>query len=125
MPNKPNYSEIPDAIAELVKINPVPTILIDMGTFSVAVVNPPALRFLGYSEAEIVGESVTKFVPLEDIAAAQHSADEPPPEGETQWRCVTKDGKVLFVKLKYRETMYLGRPARFVVLIEGSSTPFA
>jgi len=28
------------------------------------------------------------------------------------------------VKLKYRETMYLGRPARFVVLIEGRSTPF-
>jgi len=120
-----HYSELPDAIAELVRINPVPTILIDMTTFTVAVVNPPALKFLGYSEAEIVGESVTKFVPVEDIAAVQHSAEEPPPEGETQWRCVTKDGKVLFVKLKYRETMYQGRPARFVVLIESRSTPFA
>ena len=119
-----HYSEIPDAIAELVRINPVPTILIDMTTFSVAVVNPAALKFLGYSEVEIVGESVTKFVPLDDIAAVQHSADEPPPEGETQWRCVTKDGKVLFVKLKYRETVYQGRPARFVVLIESRSTAF-
>ena len=120
-----HYSEIKDAIAELVRINPVPTILIDMTTFTVAVVNPPALKFLGYSEAEIVGESVTKFVPVEDIAAVQHSAEEPPPEGESQWRCVTKDGKVLFVKLKYRETVYQGKPARFVVLIESSSTPFA
>ena len=124
MTNKPNYSEIPDAIAELVRINPVPTILIDMATFSVAVVNAAVLQFLGYSEAEIVGQSVTKFVPLDDIAAVEQSADEPPPEGETQWRCVTKDGKVLFVKLKYRETMYQGRPARFVVLIESRSTPF-
>ena len=120
-----HYSELPDAIAELVRINPVPTILIDMTTFTVAVVNPPALKFLGYAEAEIVGESVTKFVPVEDIAAVQHSAEEPPPEGESQWRCLTKDGKVLFVKLKYRETVYQGKPARFVVLIESRSTPFA
>lgn len=119
-----HYSEIQDAIAELVRINPVPTILIDMTTFTVVVVNPPALNFLGYSEAEIVGQPVTRFVPLDDVAAVQHSADEPPPEGETQWRCVTKDGKVLFVKLKYRETVYQGRPARFVVLIESRSTPF-
>ena len=120
-----HYSELQDAIAELVRINPVPTILIDMTTFTVAVVNPPALKFLGYSEAEIVGASVTKFVPVEDIAAVQHSAEEPPPEGESQWRCVTKEGKVLFVKLKYRETVYQGKPARFVVLIESRSTPFA
>jgi PAS domain S-box-containing protein len=125
MTNKSNYSEIPDTIAELVKINPVPTILIEMTTFSVALVNTAALEFLGYSEAEIVGHSVTNFVPLDDIAAVQQSADEPPPEGETQWRCVTKDGKILFVKLRYRETVYQGRPARFVVLIEGRSTPFA
>jgi PAS domain S-box-containing protein len=125
MTNKPNYSEIQDAIAELVKINPVPTILIDMTTFSVALVNTAALQFLGYSEAEIVGHSVTNFVPLDDIAAVQQSADEPAPEGETQWRCLSKDGKILFVKLRYRETVYQGRPARFVVLIEGRSTPFA
>src|SRR4051794_40750430 len=124
MTNKPHYSEIPDAIAELVKINPVPTILIDMTTFSVAVVNTAALKFLGYSDAEIVGQSVTNFVPLDDIAAVQQSADEPPPEGESQWRCVTKDGKILFVKLNYRETVYQGQPARFVVLIESRSTPF-
>ena len=120
-----HYSEIRDAIAELVRINPVPTILIDMTTFTVAVVNTAASAFLGYSESEMVGQSITNFVPLEDIAAVQHSADEPPPEGESQWRCVTKDGKILFVKLKYRETMYQGRPARFVVLIESRSTPFA
>lgn len=119
-----HYSEIRDAIAELVKINPVPTILIDMTTFSVAVVNPAALKLLGYSEAEIVGQSIINFVPQDDIAAVQHSADEPAPESETQWRCVAKDGKILFVKLKYRETVYQGRPARFVVLIESRSTPF-
>jgi hypothetical protein len=61
---------------------------------------------------------------LDDIAAIQKSADEPPPEGETQWRCVTKEGKVLFIELKYRETIYRGRAARFAVLIKSSPTPF-
>ena len=122
---EPRYSELRDAIAELVRINPVPTILIDMTTFTVAVVNTAACGFLGYSQAEMVGQSITTFVPLEDIAAVQHSADEPPPEGESQWRCVTKDGEILFVKLKYRETMYQGRPARFVVLVESRSSAFA
>lgn len=93
MANKPNYSELPDPIAELVKINPVPSILIDMKTLSVAVINEAALKLLGYSEHEMIGEPITKFVPLDDIVAVQKSADEPPPEGETQWRCVTKEAK--------------------------------
>src|SRR5580765_2880087 len=63
---EPRYSELRDAIAELVRINPVPTILIDMTTFTVAMVNTAASTFLGYSEAEMVGQSITNFVPLED-----------------------------------------------------------
>jgi len=124
MPEKPNYSENPDPIAELVKINPVPSILIDMETLSVTVANLAALNLLGYSEKEMLGTSITRFIPLDDIAAVQLASDEPPPEGETQWRCIDKKGALLFIKIKYRETMYQGRAARFVVLIESSSTPF-
>jgi PAS domain S-box-containing protein len=121
---KVTYSESYDPIAELVKINPVPSILIDMKTLSVAVINKAALKLLGYSEDEMIAKPITMFVPLDDIAAIQKSADEPPPEGETQWRCVTKEGKVLFIELKYRETIYRGRAARFAVLIKSSPTPF-
>jgi len=121
---KINYSEPYDPIAELVKINPVPSILIDMKTFSVAVINDAALKLLGYSEDEMIGQPITQFVPLEDIVALQKSADEPPPEGETRWRCVTKERTVLFVEIKYRETIYQGQTARFAVLIKSSLTPF-
>jgi PAS domain S-box-containing protein len=113
-----------DPIAELVKINPVPSILIDMKTLSIAVINEEALKLLGYSQDEMAGEPITKFVPVEDLIAIQKSADEPPPEGETRWRCVTKAGKVLFIEIRYRETIYQGRVARFVVLIKSSPTPF-
>lgn len=121
---KATYNEPYDPIVELVKINPVPSILIDMKTLSVAVINQAALNLLGYSEDEMTGKPITKFVPLDDIAAIQKSADEPPPEGETQWRCITKEGKVLFIEIKYRETIYQGRAARFAVLIKSSATPF-
>jgi PAS domain S-box-containing protein len=121
---KVTYSESHDPIADLVKINPVPSILIDMKTLSVAVINKAALKLLGYSEDEMIAKPITMFVPLDDIAAIQRSADEPPPEGETQWRCVTKEGKVLFIEIKYRETIYRGRAARFAVLIKSSPTPF-
>lgn len=124
MAKKQNYSELYDPIAELVKINPVPSILIDMKTLSVTIINQAALKLLGFSEEEMIGEPITKFVPLDDIVAVQKSAEEPPPEGETRWRCVTKKGEVLFIELKYRETIYQGRTARFAVLIKSSPTPF-
>jgi PAS domain S-box-containing protein len=116
------YSEIPDPIAELVKINPVPSMLVEMEGLTVVVVNEATVKLLGYTEEELLGKSVTALVPSEDIAAVEHAAEEPPPEGETRWRCLTKDGQVLYLKLKYRETIYRGLRARFIVAIESSST---
>ena len=113
-----------DPIAELVKVNPVPSIIVDKQTLSIAVANEAASQLLGYPEKELEGRSVTDLVPHEDIAAVEHATEEPPPEGETYWRCLRKDGTLLYLKLKYRETVYQGRPARFVVTVESSLTPF-
>lgn len=113
-----------DPIAELVRVNPVPSIIMDMQTLSVALVNQATVTLLGYSEEELVGRSITDFVPQEDVAAVEKAADEPPPEGETRWRCFRKDGTIVYVKLRYRETVYQGKPARFVVASESSLTPF-
>jgi hypothetical protein len=44
---KATYSEPYDPIVELVKINPVPSILFDMKALSVAVINQAALKLLG------------------------------------------------------------------------------
>ena len=118
------YSESNDPIAELVKINPVPSLLVEMKNLAVVVVNDATCKMLGYSEEEILSRSVVDLVPAEDASAVQHAAEEPAPEGETLWRCLRKDGKVLFLKLKYRETMYRGEAARFIVVTETSVTPF-
>jgi hypothetical protein len=61
---------------------------------------------------------------LDTPAAVRHAAEEPAPEGETLWRCLKNDGTVLYLKLKYRETVYKGEPARFIVVTESSGKPF-
>ena len=114
-----------DPVAELVRVNPVPSIIVDMQTLSIAVVNEATLNLLSYTEQELKGRSILELVPPEDIAAVERAADVPPPEGETFWRCFKKDGTMIHLKLRYRETIYQARPARFVVAVESSLTPFA
>jgi len=43
-----------DPIAELVKVNPVPSIIVDMQTLAIAVVNEATLQMLGYAVQELV-----------------------------------------------------------------------
>ena len=112
-----------DPIAELVKINPVPSLIMDMKSLTIVVINEVAARLLGYSEKDLLGKSILEFVPADDIAAIRRSLEEPPPEGETQWRAVL-GGKTFYTKLKYRDTKFRGRPARFVVASKVSATPF-
>jgi len=114
-----------DPIVELVKVNPVPSIIVEMQTLSIAVVNEAAIALLGYTEEELLGRPITDLVPVEDVDAVEKAADEPPPEGETRWRCFRKDGAILYVNLRYRETVYEGQRARFVVASEISLKPFS
>jgi PAS domain S-box-containing protein len=116
--------DVYDPIAELVRVNPVASIIVDTETLQVVIANEAAAQLLGYPAAELEERSLLAFVPAEDIAAVQQAAEGPPPEGETRWRCLRKDGSLVYVKLKYRDTIFRGRPARFVVATESSTTPF-
>jgi PAS domain S-box-containing protein len=118
----PDYAY--DATAELVKINPVPSVIMDLQTMNIAVVNEAACRLLGYTERELLTMAITALLPREDIERALQATAEPVPEGETTWRCIGKSGKLIYVKIKYRDTMFRGRAARFIVVIESSSKPF-
>jgi len=113
-----------DPIAELVKANPVASIIVDTETLQVLIANEAAAKLLGYQAVELEKQSLLEFVPAEDAAAVQHAAEEPPPEGETQWRCLRKDGSLVYVKVKYRDTIFRGRPSRFVVVTKSSTAPF-
>src|SRR5205823_12621809 len=118
------YSESNDPISELVKINPVPSLLVEMKNLAVVVVNNATCKLLGYSEEEILAKSIVDLVPAEDAGAVQHAAEEPAPEGETLWRCLGKEGKVVYLKLKYRERIYGGEEAGLFLFTEPSARPF-
>ena len=113
-----------DSSAELVKINPVPSLIVDMKTLNVAVVNAAAAELLGYSEEELTGKSLAELVPEEDVPALLRTTEEPVPQGETQWRVCKKDGSLIYVRVKYRDTWLHGQAARFVVAIASSAKPF-
>src|SRR5579863_2693608 len=102
-----------DATAELVKINPVPSVIMDMQSMAIAVVNEAACKLLGHSEHDLLKMRITELLPPEDIAHALQANAEPAPEGETAWRCLAKGGKLIYLKIKYRDTVYKARPARF------------
>src|SRR5262249_8954465 len=103
-----------EPIAELVKINPVPSLIMDMETLTIVVINEAAVRLLGRPEKELLGKSVLECVPPREGPEVHRAVEEPPPEGETQWRCIV-EGKTLYVRLKYRDTNFRGRRARFIV----------
>lgn len=120
MPSK-SKDDSYEPIAELVRINPVPSMIMDMETLTIVVINDAAARLLGRPEKELLGKSVLDFVPPADAPEVHRAAEEPPPEGETQWRCLL-DGKILHVRLKYRDTTFRGRRARFIVATGVTST---
>lgn len=113
-----------DPIAELVRVNPVPSLIVDLESLTVVVVNQATTNLLQYAEDELLGKSLFELVPPDDVGRVQQATDEPPPEGETFWRCFTKDHRLLYVKLKYRETFYRNKPARFIVALETRDKPF-
>ncbi len=113
MPSQDDKSYEP--IAELVRINPVPSMIMDLETLTIVLVNEATAKLLGRPEKELLGKSVLDFVPAEDVPEVYRAVEEPPPEGETQWRCLVDGGKTLHVRLKYRDTTFRGRRARFIV----------
>ncbi len=122
--SKSRKHDVYDPIAELVRVNPVASIIADAETLRIVIANEAAGRLLGYPAAELEGRTLLEFVPMEDVAAVQHAAEARPPEGEIQWRCLRKDGSLAYIKVKYRDTVFRGRTARFVVVSEISSIPF-
>ncbi len=109
---------------EYFEAHPLPMLIYDIETMTVAAVNDAAIRLYGYARDEFEGLDVAKLRPPEDAAefVAQFAklAASPTTTGRTPGlRChVTKNGTRFFVEPTLHFLRYANRRACFVVAID-------
>jgi PAS domain S-box-containing protein len=101
------------ALDSLLQALPSPAYIFDVATLEVRAANTAFLVLMGYIREELIGMSVEGFRPAEDVPALRHALSQPPPEQETPWCYLTKDGTLLHVNIIYLD----------MELIESSPTP--
>ena len=108
--------------------HPLPMLIYDIETLTIAAINRAAVRQYGYEREELAGMSIAALRPAEESAefiarfvemAATMGAADRPLSGSTQVRThVRKDGSRLFVEPSYHFLTYANRRACFVVAID-------
>jgi|SRR6185369_4065924 PAS domain S-box-containing protein len=106
----------------LLQALPSPAFVFDMTTLEVRAANTAFQELLGYSREELIGMTIDRFRPADELPAMRQALSTSPPEGQTPWRYLRKDGTVLDVKLTYRDMNYIWNTptptkSRFVVVI--------
>ncbi|MGN6317430.1 sensor domain-containing protein [Trinickia sp.] len=104
--------------------HPLPMLIYDVETLTIAALNGAAVRQYGYSADELTGMPISALRPPEDGAAflarfLELASTKGATAGSTQFRThVRKDGSRLFVEPSYHFLTYANRRACFVVAID-------
>ena len=122
-------SSIPDAFADMSRwlaALPSPAYIASLETRNFLCINQRFADLLGYSIDELRRLDLTHIRPREDLPLLEGDILTLPPQGSAERRYLTKTGGLLFVRLRYRETIYnhpdgSSQKLRFVVVI--SCTP--
>jgi two-component system cell cycle sensor histidine kinase/response regulator CckA len=108
----------------LFESNPHPMWVFDPGTRAFLAVNDAAVRVYAYSRDEFLAMGVDALLPAADASAA-----DPGDLRETRadiasdglWKHRRKDGSIIDVEVSTSETVFRGRPARFVLATDVSA----
>ncbi|RDV00721.1 EAL domain-containing protein [Trinickia dinghuensis] len=109
--------------------HPLPMLIYDVETLTIAAINGAAVRQYGYEREELAGMSIAALRPAEEsaefiarfikYAARMGSANPSPSSGSSDMRThVRKDGSRFFVEPSYHFLTYANRRACFVVAID-------
>ncbi|MEX3958473.1 putative bifunctional diguanylate cyclase/phosphodiesterase [Trinickia sp. EG282A] len=104
--------------------HPLPMLVYDVATRTVAAANKAAIRLYGYSREEFAGLPITELRPPEDRAPfledfdALVSRDGPASGTRGVRRHIRKDGTLFSVEPTYHMMRYAGRRSCFVVVID-------
>jgi PAS domain S-box-containing protein len=102
----------------LFESNPNPMWVYDLETLSFLAVNSAAVRHYGYSQEQFLAMTIRDIRPPEDVPALVDdlSLKTEGLSSSTQWRHRKKNGAVIDVEITSHEQMWLGRPAKLVLI---------
>jgi PAS domain S-box-containing protein len=97
---------------------PLPAFAFDMNTLKFIAINKEFERLLGYSAAELRELTIEDIRPRSDLALLRRALAQTPPEGAVEWVYRRKDGSLIKVQIRYRESSAVlggkSTPIRFV-----------
>lgn len=102
----------------LFESNPNPMWVYDTETLLFLAVNAAAIRHYGFTEREFIAMTLKDIRPAEDLPALMDNLSQAGQELDetTQWRHRKKDGALIDVEITSHQLMWLGRPARLVLI---------
>ncbi|MEN3370005.1 MAG: hypothetical protein V7609_2148 [Verrucomicrobiota bacterium] len=102
----------------LFESNPNPMWVYDLETLSFLAVNVAAVRHYGFTEKEFLAMTLKDIRPAEDIPSLMDNLSQAGSELDetTEWRHRKKDGGSIDVEITSHELLWLGRPARLVLI---------
>src|SRR3954449_11797147 len=86
---------------------PVPAWVFDIESRKFLGANAAFEKLLGYSNEELQQMTIDKIRPADDLAMLERAVNEEPPEGSVEWRYVRKNGELIDVQIKYRNSEFL------------------
>lgn len=99
--------------------DPLPLLVYDIATLAIVDVNQVACRMYGYSREEFLRLTVRDIRPADELPRFDHWIRNHTDAGSAGiWHHRLKGGEVIDVEIHTRESVYLGRPARFVTPID-------
>jgi len=99
--------------------DPLPLLVYDTATLAIIDVNQIACRMYGYSHEEFVRLTIRDIRPPDELPRLERwIRNRDGSDNAGIWRHRLKNGDVIDVEIYTRESVYMGRPARFVTPID-------
>lgn len=116
-----------EELDSLLQVIGSPAYFFDMASHKLLCVNQPFADLLEYAPEDLIGMSLGELRPAEELAKMARALLKSPPEGNVEWRYKTRTGKILYVRLSYRNSIYFDKTTKHrhdvrLVVISGLDT---
>ena len=98
-----------EKLDSLIQIIGSPAYFFDMSSHKLLSVNRSFAAMMEYEETELLNMSLGDLRPPKELAKLAKALSQSPPEGTVEWCYKTKPGKLLNVRLSYRNSLYFDK----------------